>query len=205
MYPFERFSEKAKGVLMIAQQEAEHRGQSYIGTEHLLFGVVREETSVGGAALKLLGVESGAVLASVETALETKPEVGIRQIVPTSRVKRVIEHAFDEAQQSGSSVVGTGHLLIGLLLEPDGIAAQVLRAQGVTLESARKAIGSLEAGGLTEGLGGHGGGVLKRGHIDVPDASQRLISIDVLFPPDYTPEQQEGLIRRIRKAVEGGE
>ena len=140
MYPFERFTEGAKKTLTQAQEEAERSHHSYIGTEHLLLAILRNEGSVGQAALQALGVHITVVRATIETVLGRNERVTVQQIGPTSRVKKVIELSFEEARRTGSQYVGTEHLLLGLLLEGEGIAAHVLSDVGITVERARTEI-----------------------------------------------------------------
>ncbi len=137
MYPFERFTNRAKKVLTLAQEEAERRHHSYIGTEHLLLGLMREGEGVAAIALDRLKVEINTVRTSIESALGRNEGIIIQQIIPTSRVKRVIEIAFEEARKTGQNYVGTEHLLLALMLEGEGIAAHVLQDLGVTVEKVR--------------------------------------------------------------------
>jgi ATP-dependent Clp protease ATP-binding subunit ClpC len=151
MYPFERFTERAKKVLTLAQQEAERSGHTYIGTEHLLLGLLVEAHGLGARALVNLGVDLDRARQAIDAAL-SRPEVTTRagHIIPTSRVKRVIEIAFEEARRMGHNYVGTEHLLLGLLLEGEGIAANVLQDLGVTLDAARAEIERLLQAGPAE-------------------------------------------------------
>jgi Clp amino terminal domain, pathogenicity island component len=133
MYPFERFTAHAKKTLTMAHEEAVRHGGGYIGTEHLLLGLLRVEDGAGGRALRNQGMELATIRALVEAAQRKEKPVRKGAIVPTSRVKRVIELAFDEARRRGSASVGSRHLLMGLLVEPEGVAGRVLRDQGVDL------------------------------------------------------------------------
>jgi ATP-dependent Clp protease ATP-binding subunit ClpC len=146
MYPFERFTERAKRVLTFAQQEGEASQHSYIGTEHLLLGLLRETESLAARVLTNLGIELdhtreaiGAALVSASGGTGSQPKP--QSIIPTSRVKRVVEIAFDEAQRMGHAYLGTEHLLLGLLVEGEGIGARVLVDMGATLERVREDIG----------------------------------------------------------------
>ncbi len=132
MYPFERFSESAKRVLTLAQEEAERSRHSYIGTEHLLLGLMRDQDGLAARALQDLGLEIDKVRATIEAALHRSERVIIQQIIPTSRVKKVIEIAFEEARRMGSHYVGSEHLLLGLVIEGQGVAAHVLTDLGAT-------------------------------------------------------------------------
>src|SRR2546421_12820 len=140
LYPFERFTERAKKVLTLAQEEAERSHHSYIGTEHLLLGLLREGEGLAAKVLGNLGVEIGKVRQTIESVLGRNERIIIQQIIPTSRVKKVIEISFEEARRMGHNYVGTEHLLLGLLIEGEGIAAHVLEDLGATLEKVRSEI-----------------------------------------------------------------
>src|ERR1019366_9167583 len=139
MYPFERFTERAKKVLTLAQQEAERYHHSYIGTEHLLLGLLHQEEGVAAKVLNSLGVEIGGGRSTIESVLRRHE----RLIIPTSRVKLVIEVSFEEARRMGNNYVGTEHLLLGLLIEGERIAAHVLEDLGANLEKVRGEIDKL--------------------------------------------------------------
>jgi hypothetical protein len=132
LYPFERFSHEAKKVLTVAQAEAERAHHSYIGTEHLLIAICETE-SAARRALRRLGVETSLLRDRIESVLGRNERIIIQQIIPTSRVKKVIELAFEAARRDKSSEVRPDHLLVGLLEEGEGIAAHVLSDCGVTL------------------------------------------------------------------------
>jgi ATP-dependent Clp protease ATP-binding subunit ClpC len=134
---FEKFSERARKVLTYAQEEAQHLNHSYIGTEHILLGLVREEDGVAAKVLTNLGASLSKVRASVEFIIGRgeKPSAGETGLTP--RARRVIELAIDEARYLGHSYIGTEHLLLGLLREGEGIAAGVLDSFGITLDRAR--------------------------------------------------------------------
>lgn len=151
MYPFERFTDQAKQVLTRAQGEAERSHHSYIGTEHLLLGMFQVERAMGALILADLGVEMSTVRETIKGVLGRDERIVIQQIIPTSRVKKVIEIAFEEGRQAGSRDVGTQHLLLALLIEGDGIAANVLKDLGVTVGRVREAAARLSAAGMHEG------------------------------------------------------
>ncbi len=134
---FEKFSERARKVLTFAQEEAQHLNHSYIGTEHILLGLLREEEGVAAKVLINLGAGLNKVRASVEFIIGRgeKPSAGETGLTP--RARRVIELAIDEARYLGHSYIGTEHLLLGLLREGEGIAAGVLDSFGITLDRAR--------------------------------------------------------------------
>ena len=148
MYPFERFTERAKKVLTLAQTEAERSHHSYIGTEHLLLGLMRERDGLAAQVLESLGLEIESVRGTIESVLGRSERLIIQQIIPTSRVKKVIEISFEEARAMGHNYVGTEHLLIGLMVEGEGVAAHVLQDLGVTLDKVRSQVDSfLKTGG----------------------------------------------------------
>lgn len=140
MYPFERFTEAAKRVLTLAQEEAERSHHSYIGTEHILLGLLRERDTVASMALERMNVDVADVRRTIETILGTQEGAVIQQIIPTSRVKTVIEISFTEARRIGDDFVGTEHLLLGLLIEGEGIGAHVLNDLGANLDNVRAEI-----------------------------------------------------------------
>jgi Clp amino terminal domain, pathogenicity island component len=150
MYPFERFTDPAKAVLSHAQEEAERSGHSYIGTEHLLLGLLRVADGVAARALASLGVEEGQVRTTIASVLGRNERIALQQIIPTSRVKKVIEISFAEAQRGARGHVGTGQLLIGLAIEGEGIAAHVLRDLGADPKKIAGAVAAVEAEGVTE-------------------------------------------------------
>jgi len=135
---FEKFSERARRVLTLAQEEAQHLNHNYIGTEHLLLGLVREEEGVAAKVLANLGVGLKKVRASVEFIIGRGEKSSAGETGLTPRARRVIELAIDEARYLGHNYIGTEHLLLGLLREGEGIAAGVLDSFGITLEKGRE-------------------------------------------------------------------
>ncbi len=134
---FEKFSERARRVLTIAQEEARNLNHSYIGTEHILLGLVREEEGVAARVLTNLGISLGKVRSAVEFIIGRGEKPGTGETGLTPRAKKVIELAIDEARQLGHNYIGTEHLLLGLLREGEGVASSVLDSFGITLERAR--------------------------------------------------------------------
>jgi hypothetical protein len=133
-YPFERFTEHAKQMLTFAQAEAEKLGHSYIGTEHLLLAAFGSEEFYSAKILATLGVAIGAVRSSIDEHL-SKPKIAHRSpMIPTSRVKRVIEIAFEQCSARDDPRVGTHHILLALGAEGHGIAAHVLNDLGATTD-----------------------------------------------------------------------
>src|SRR6266511_3634952 len=141
MGPFDRFNDRAKRVLALAQDEAIRFNHNYIGTEHLLLGLVREGEGVAARVLDSLGVELSKVRTAVEFIIgrgdsTTSPS----DITLSPRTKKVIELAIDEARKLGHSHVGTEHLLLGLVREGEGIASGVLESLGVSLDKVRQQV-----------------------------------------------------------------
>src|SRR5436305_971740 len=138
MGPFDRFNDRAKRVLALAQDEAIRFNHNYIGTEHLLLGLVREGEGVAARVLDALGVDlSKARTASEFTSGRGDSTTSPSEITLSPRTKKVIELAIDEARKLGHSHVGTEHLLLGLVREGEGIASGVLESLGVSLEKVR--------------------------------------------------------------------
>jgi len=134
---FDRFNKRARRVLALAQEEALRLNHNYIGTEHLLLGLVREESCVAARVLKDLGVEPNAVRKAVEEMIGRGERKVLGKIGLTPRTKRVIELAVDEARRLGHPYIGTEHLLLGLAREGEGIAVDVLKSLGVNLDRLR--------------------------------------------------------------------
>jgi uncharacterized protein (DUF697 family) len=134
---FEKFTEHARRVLNLAQEEARRFNHDYIGTEHFLLGLLRDKEGVAAKVLTGLGVSLGKIRSAVEFIMGRGEKPSTGEIGLTSRAKRVIELSIDEARRLGHDYIGTEHLLLGLLLEGGGIAASVLDSLGVTLEKAR--------------------------------------------------------------------
>jgi len=141
---FEKFSERARRVLTLAQEEAKHFNHNYIGTEHILLGLVREEEGVGAKVLANLGVSLTKARSAVEFIIGRGEKPATGEIGLTPRAKRVIELAIDEARHLGHNYIGTEHILLGLLREGEGeasegrgVAADVLDSFGINLERAR--------------------------------------------------------------------
>ena len=135
---FEKFTVRARRVLALAQEEAQRLGHSYIGTEHLLLGLVREGDGVAAHVLTNLGVELPDVRAAVERLIGRGDPLNLGEIRVTPRAKKVLELALDEARRLNHHYVGTEHLLLGIVREGNGIAAGVLESLGVSLERVRK-------------------------------------------------------------------
>jgi hypothetical protein len=133
-YPFDRFTEHAKELLTLAQHEASRSGVSYIGTEHLLLASFGNPEFQAAKMLASLGINHEEVRAAIDKAIGDKRPPQLARIVPTERVKRVIEIAFKLCGSMGDAHVGTNHLLLALATEGHGIASHVLKDLGATRE-----------------------------------------------------------------------
>ncbi len=148
---FERFTDRARKVMALANQEAQRFNHEYIGTEHILLGLVKEGSGVGANVLKNLHVDLRRVRMEVERLVKAGPEmVTMGKLPQTPRAKRVIEYAIEEARNLNHNYVGTEHLLLGLLREQDGVAAQVLMNLGLKLEEVREEVLNLLGAGVEQ-------------------------------------------------------
>jgi ATP-dependent Clp protease ATP-binding subunit ClpC len=147
MFMFGRFTERAQKVLVLAQEEARRFHHTFVGTEHILLGLVREGEGIAAKVLLSLGVELDSVRSEIEKLIGKGDQRSVPQGVNyTPRAKKVIELAIEEGQNLGHNYVGTEHLLLGLIREGEGIAAQVLTNLGVDLARGRKSVLSLLSG-----------------------------------------------------------
>ena len=146
---FERFTDRARKVMALAHQEAQRFNHEYIGTEHILLGLVKEGSGVGANVLRNLNVELRNVRLEVEKLVKSGPEmVTMGKLPQTPRAKKVIEYAIEEARNLNHNYVGTEHLLLGLLRERDGVAAQVLMNLGLKLDEVREEVLNLLGAGM---------------------------------------------------------
>lgn len=134
MYPFERFTASAQQLLTLAQTEALKAGFSYIGTEHMMLAAFGDADFQSAKILAALGVEETAVRSALDKVLGRKKRAVPTKIIPTSRVKKVIEQAFQLCSEMGDPRVSTGHVLLALVTEGEGIAAHLLKDLGATKE-----------------------------------------------------------------------
>jgi len=138
---YERFTDRARKVLQLANQEARRFKHEYIGTEHILLGLVKEGSGVAANVLKNLDIYPVEIRREVEQIVLAGPEmVTIAKLPQTPRAKKVIEFAIEEARNLNHYYVGTEHLLLGLLREEEGVAAQVLMNLGLRLEKVREEV-----------------------------------------------------------------
>lgn len=142
----ERFTTRARKVIVLARDEAERFNHNYLGTEHILLGLIKEGEGVALAVLKSMGVSLEEIVSQVESLLvkgENKPP---KEIAFTARARKVFELAWEESQMMGHNYVGTEHLLLGLLREGGGIAATVMKKLGMDIDVLREEIITLLSG-----------------------------------------------------------
>jgi len=202
---FERFTDRARKVMALANQEAQRLNHEYIGTEHLLLGLAMESSGVGATVMKNLGVDLAALRAEVEKLVKRGPDVvAMGKLPQTPRAKRVIEYAVEEARALNHNYVGTEHILLGLLRESEGIAAQVLMNLGLQIAEVRHEV--LRLLGVAEGPAPVGTGEEQPGvasYKDLPvwqkadELAQQVYAVAGTFPP----EQIAGVASRLRETA----
>jgi len=154
---FERFTDRARKVMALANQEAQRFNHEYIGTEHILLGLVKEGSGVGATVLKNLDVDIKKLRLEIEKLVKSGPDmVTMGKLPQTPRAKKVIEYAIEEARSLNHNYVGTEHILLGLLRESEGIAAQVLMNLGLKLEEVRQEVLNLLGAGVEDEVSGLG-------------------------------------------------
>jgi ATP-dependent Clp protease ATP-binding subunit ClpC len=134
---FERFTERARRVIILAQEEAKRLNHSAVGTEHILLGIIREGEGVASKVLESLNISPDRVRAEIEGAIGRGERAPHEEVAFTPRAKKVLELALDEARRLGHNYIGTEHLLLGLIREGEGVAARVLEAMGADLDRVR--------------------------------------------------------------------
>ncbi len=155
---YERFTDRARKVMQLANQEAQRFNHEYVGTEHVLLGLVKEGSGVAANVLKNLDVDLRKIRVEVEKIVQAGPDmVTMGKLPQTPRAKKVIEYAIEEARNLNHNYVGTEHLLLGLLREQEGVAAQVLMNLNLKLEEVREEVLNLLGHGMDAGGGGEGG------------------------------------------------
>lgn len=137
---WQRFTERARRVVLLAQEEAGKMNSSHVGTEHLLLGLVRENDGVAAQVLQKMGASLQVVRQEIEAKVEPSEEGADSEPKLTPRAKRVLELAADESRRMRHNYIGTEHLLLALLREKDGVGAKVLRRLGLNLEEARRQV-----------------------------------------------------------------
>ncbi len=155
---YERFTDRARKVMQLANQEAQRFNHEYIGTEHVLLGLVKEGSGVAANVLKNLDVDLRKIRLEVEKLVQSGPEmVTMGKLPQTPRAKKVIEYSMEEARNLNHNYVGTEHILLGLLREQEGVAAQVLMNLGLKLDEVRDEVLNLLGHGLEGSEGDRGG------------------------------------------------
>ncbi|MEM8864691.1 MAG: ATP-dependent Clp protease ATP-binding subunit [Planctomycetota bacterium] len=163
---YERFTDRARKVMQLANQEAQRFNHEYIGTEHVLLGLIKEGSGVAANVLKNLDVDLRKIRLEVEKLVQSGPDmVTMGKLPQTPRAKKVIEYSMEEARNLNHNYVGTEHILLGLLREQEGVAAQVLMNLGLKLDEVREEVLNLLGHGLegSEGERGGRGGVAEEG------------------------------------------
>jgi len=149
---YERFTDRARKVMQLANQEAQRFNHEYIGTEHILLGLIKEGSGVAANVLRNLDIDLRKIRLEVEKLVQSGPDmVTMGKLPHTPRAKKVLEYAVEEARNLNHNYVGTEHLLLGLLREQEGVAAQVLMNLGLRLEDVREEVLNLLGHGSIEG------------------------------------------------------
>ena len=161
---YERFTDRARKVMQLANQEAQRFNHEYIGTEHVLLGLIKEGSGVAANVLKNLDVDLRKIRLEVEKLVQSGPDmVTMGKLPQTPRAKKVIEYSMEEARNLNHNYVGTEHILLGLLREQEGVAAQVLMNLGLKLEEVREEVLNLLGHGLEGSEGSERGGTERGG------------------------------------------
>ena len=202
---FERFTERARQVVVLAQEEARMLSHNYIGTEHILLGLLREGHGVGARALESLGISVEAARQQILEMIGRGEQAPSGHIPFTPRAKKVLELSLSEAMQLGHNYIGTEHILLGLIREGDGVAAQVLVNLGADLNRTRQQVIQLLQGHQGQEPAPSGTGEGSRPRADVPQADslvRRLATIErwVGIRADLDDLDQE--IARVRREKE---
>ncbi len=186
---YERFTERARKVMQLANQEAQRFNHEYVGTEHILLGLVKEGSGVAANVLKNMDVDLRKIRFEVEKLVQSGPDMVTMGKLPlTPRAKKVIEYAIEEARTLGHGYVGTEHLLLGLLREPEGVAAQVLRNLNLRLEEVRETVLELLGHSSFAEESGERGGTVPSGRSTTKSKTPALDS----FGRDLTELARQG-------------
>src|SRR5690348_15309633 len=212
---YERFTDRARKVMQLANQEAQRFNHEYIGTEHVLLGLIKEGSGVAANVLKNLDVDLRKIRLEVEKLVQSGPDmVTMGKLPQTPRAKKVIEYSMEEARNLGHNYVGTEHILLGLLREQEGVAAQVLMNLGLKLEEVREEVLNLLGQGIEDARLGqlrprpHGTRTAKQARSgDRPRTGNRAGRAGALPPHEEQPRalgrsgrRQDGHRRRPRPA-----
>ena len=207
---FERFSERARRVVVLAQEEARMLNHNYIGTEHILLGLIHEGDGGAARSLESLGISLDAVRQQVEEIIGRGQQAPSEHIPFTPRAKKVLELSLREALQLGHGYIGTEHILLGLLREGDGVAAQVLVTLGADLDRVLRQVIQLLHGYQGQDVGSAGSHLRERARAVLPDGALawfdaldlRLTALErwVSIQPDLEGLDQQ--IARVRREME---
>ena len=182
---FERFTDRARRVVVLAQEEARMLNHNYIGTEHILLGLIHEGEGVAAKALESLGIALEGVRQQVEEIIGQGQQAPSGHIPFTPRAKKVLELSLREALQLGHNYIGTEHILLGLIREGEGVAAQVLVKLGADLARVRQQV--------IQVLGGYAGG---------EDVGARMRLVRMTVPDDLREaEEQLAQVRREKESA----
>jgi ATP-dependent Clp protease ATP-binding subunit ClpA len=210
---FERFTDRARQVVALAQEEARMLNHDYIGTEHILLGLIHEGDGVAARSLESLGISLDAVRQQVEEIIGRGQQAPSGHIPFTPRAKKVLELSLRESLQLGHNYIGTEHILLGLLREGDGVAAQVLVRLGADLNRVRERVILLLHGYQGQDAGSAGSGLGERARAVLPDDAvawfdaldRRLTALErwVSMQPDLEDLDQEiAQVRRDKEAAD---
>jgi ATP-dependent Clp protease ATP-binding subunit ClpA len=182
---FERFTDRARRVVVLAQEEARLLDHDYIGTEHLLLGLAHEGQGVAAKALESLGIRLETLRSQVEEIIGQGQRGPTGHLPFTPRAKKVLELSLREAKQLGHNYIGTEHILLGLIREGEGVAAQVLVKLGADLSRVRQQVIQLQSG-----------------YADVPEAATGTRLVHMTVPEDLREaEEQLAQVRRQKEAA----
>ena len=174
---FDRFTERARKVIILAKEEAKRFNHDYIGTEHILLGLIKEGESVAAAVLQNLGLSLDTIRLEVEKLVQFGPSTIVSGDIPfTPKAKKVIELAMDEARRLGHNYIGTEHLLLGLIKEGEGVASHVLMNLGLNLNKVRSEVIKLLGSSTPQAAVTPGGGGKQRAKTPALDAFGRDLS-----------------------------
>ncbi len=211
---YERFTDRARKVMQLANQEAQRFNHEYIGTEHILLGLIKEGSGVAANVLKTLEVDLRKIRLEVEKLVQSGPDmVTMGKLPQTPRAKKVIEYSMEEARNLNHNYVGTEHILLGLLREQEGVAAQVLMNLGLKLEDVREEVLNLLGHGMEgdssrEGRGEPGGASESGGNPGGKGSKSKTPALDS-FGRDLTELAKNGKLdpvigrqREIERAIQ---
>jgi ATP-dependent Clp protease ATP-binding subunit ClpC len=200
---FERFTDRARRAVVLAQEEARMLNHNYIGTEHLLLGLLRERDGVAGKALASLDITIEAVRRQVEEIVGQGRAAPTGHIPFTPRSKKVLELSLREALQLGHNYIGTEHILLGVIREGEGVAAQVLVKLGANLNHVRETVIQLLAGYTIEAEAA--GGEEVGAYVEVTAAPIEEISDDAPTCPNCFGALDETLAVKVLETTAAGE